>query len=83
MLRVNESVLENTSHCDLVSINVTKVYFFKKSKKMSCALGSIATLIVAIQFFAKVLPWLYENFIGPMILGPKLRLRGYGDWACK
>lgn len=53
---------------------------------MTCALAclsSISTVIVAIQFFAKVVPWLYENIIGPMILGPKLKLRDYGDWACK
>lgn len=53
---------------------------------MTCALGclsTISTVIVAIQFFAKVVPWLYENIIGPMILGPKLKLRDYGDWACK
>lgn len=50
---------------------------------MSCAFSSIATIIVAIQFFAKVVPWFYENIIGPMILGPKIKLRDYGDWACK
>lgn len=46
-------------------------------------LGPIPVIIVAIQFFAKVLPWLYQNLIGPYILGPKLKLLDYGEWACK
>lgn len=46
-------------------------------------LSTISTVIVAIQFFAKVVPWFYENIIGPMILGPKLKLLDYGEWACK
>lgn len=46
-------------------------------------LSSIAAAIVAIQFFAKVVPWLYEVVIGPYFLGPKLKLRDYGEWACK
>lgn len=53
---------------------------------MACAfgcLGSISAVIVAIQFFAKVVPWLYETIIGPYLLGPKLKLRDYGEWACK
>lgn len=57
-----------------------------KNQKMACAfgcLGSISAVIVAIQFFAKVVPWFYENIIGPMILGPKFKLRDYGEWACK
>lgn len=53
---------------------------------MACPIGCIGTIsavIVAIQFLSKVVPWLYENIIGPSILGPKLKLRNYGDWACK
>lgn len=53
---------------------------------MACAFScfsSFCSVIVAIQFFAKVVPWFYENIIGPMILGPKITLRNYGDWACK
>lgn len=45
--------------------------------------SSISAVIVAIQFFAKVVPWIYENIIGPYILGPKIKLRDYGEWACK
>lgn len=53
---------------------------------MACSYGclsSIAAVIVTIQFFAKVLPWLYENVIGPIILGQKFKLRNFGEWACK
>lgn len=53
---------------------------------MACfygCLSSISVFIVAIHFVAKVLPWFYENIIGPMILGPKIKLRDYGEWACK
>lgn len=53
---------------------------------MVCAFGclsSISTIIVAIQFFAKVVPWFYETIIGPYLLGPKLKLRDYGEWARK
>lgn len=46
-------------------------------------LSSIAAVIVAFQFLAKVVPWLYEVVIGPYFLGPKLNLRDYGEWACK
>jgi len=51
---------------------------------MACSfgcLGTISAVIVAIQFFAKVVPWLYETVIGPYLLGPKLKLRDYGEWA--
>lgn len=53
---------------------------------MACPIGCIGTIsavIVALQFLSKVVPWLYENIIGPSILGPKLKIRNYGDWACK
>ncbi|XP_031625222.1 very-long-chain 3-oxoacyl-CoA reductase-B [Contarinia nasturtii] len=51
---------------------------------MACIFGclsSIPAVILAIQFIAKALPWLYETVIGPYILGPKLKLRDYGEWA--
>lgn len=51
---------------------------------MACVFGcfsSFSAIIVAIQFFAKVVPWFYENVIGPYILGPKLKLCDYGEWA--
>lgn len=50
--------------------------------KMSCWVSTIATVIVGFQFITKVLPWIYENIIGPMILGPKINFSTYG-WACK
>lgn len=53
---------------------------------MPCMFGclnSIATIIVAVQFFAKVVPWFYEHLIGPLILGQKIKFREYGEWACK
>lgn len=53
---------------------------------MACAFGcfsSISAVIVAIQFLAKVLPWIYENIIGPSVLGPKIKYLDYGDWAGK
>lgn len=53
---------------------------------MGCPYGCIATVstvIVAIQFIAKFLPWLYQNIIGPMVLAPKVSFRDYGKWACK
>jgi len=53
----------------------------KKSEKMSCCFSTISVIIVAIQFFCKVLPWIYQNIIGPMILGPKIKIRNYGEWA--
>lgn len=50
---------------------------------MSCCFSQFAVIIVAIQFFTRTLPWIYQNIVGPMILGPKLKLREYGEWARK
>lgn len=50
---------------------------------MAWTISCIAIVIVAIQFIAKVLPWIYENIVGPWCLGPKFKLREYGEWACE
>lgn len=63
-------------------INLSRHTFIRMTCPISY-LSTISTIIVAIQFFTKVVPWFYENIIGPMILGPKLKLLDYGEWACK
>lgn len=53
---------------------------------MSCPLGwlsGISLAIVAFQIYRKCLPWLYENIFGPLVIGTKINLVDYGEWACK
>lgn len=44
-------------------------------------LSGFAFLILSFQTYRKVLPWIYENVIGPILLGSKIKLTDYGDWA--
>lgn len=53
---------------------------------MGCAFewfGSIASVLFILQLARKVFPWIYQNFIGPKVLGSNLQLKKYGEWACK
>lgn len=53
---------------------------------MACPYGvlsGISLAIVALQICRKCLPWLYENIIGPLVLGGRVNFPAYGDWACK
>lgn len=40
-------------------------------------------LIILIQLIRRVFPWLYENVIGPNVIGSKVKLKEMGEWACK
>ena len=53
---------------------------------MACCYGLIggsAALVVLIQVIRRVMPWIYENFVGPLILGSKVNPASMGKWACK
>lgn len=53
---------------------------------MACVFGyisTISTIIVIIQVWRKCFPWIFENIVGPMILGSQVNFNNYGDWACK
>ena len=46
-----------------------------------CLLGSVAISILSFQIIRKVLPWIYENIIGPKFFGPKVNIKRLGSWA--
>lgn len=46
-------------------------------------LGGLSLIIVSIQIYRKVLPWIYQNIVGPLVFGSNINLNKYGDWACK
>lgn len=43
----------------------------------------VCKLIVSVQFVRTFVPWIYTNFIGPNLFGPKIILNKMGKWACK
>lgn len=45
--------------------------------------GGLSALVVLVQIIRRVFPWLYENLIGPILLGPKVNLKDYGEWGGK
>lgn len=46
-------------------------------------ISAICKLIVSVQFVRTFIPWLYTNFIGPNLFGPKIILNKMGKWARK
>jgi len=45
--------------------------------------GITCIVIVIIQILRSVLPWIYENFLGPFLIGSSVKLKDMGEWACK
>ncbi|GAB0087133.1 very-long-chain 3-oxoacyl-CoA reductase [Sergentomyia squamirostris] len=43
--------------------------------------GGLCIVIVIIQLLRIVFPWLYENFLGPCVLGCRVKLSAMGEWA--
>lgn len=46
-------------------------------------LAMILLVFLILNFLRRSLPWLYKNFIGPVIFGPNVDFSDLGDWACK
>lgn len=46
-------------------------------------LSIILLIIIIVHFLRRSLPWLYCNFIGPVLFGPNVDFSDLGDWACK
>lgn len=45
--------------------------------------SGFSVFIVGVQIIRIVIPWIYENFIGPLVIGSKVNLKEMGHWACK
>lgn len=43
--------------------------------------GVISIVIVIIQLLRIVLPWFYETWVGPLILGNHIKFKEIGEWA--
>uniref|UniRef100_A0A1B0CXA7 17 beta-hydroxysteroid dehydrogenase type 3 n=1 Tax=Lutzomyia longipalpis TaxID=7200 RepID=A0A1B0CXA7_LUTLO len=43
--------------------------------------GVLCIIIVILQLLRIVLPWIYENFLGPCVLGCRIKLSAMGEWA--
>uniref|UniRef100_A0A1L8DYZ8 Putative 17 beta-hydroxysteroid dehydrogenase type 3 n=1 Tax=Nyssomyia neivai TaxID=330878 RepID=A0A1L8DYZ8_9DIPT len=43
--------------------------------------GVLCIIIVIIQLLRITLPWIYENFLGPCVLGCRVKLSAMGEWA--
>jgi hypothetical protein len=39
--------------------------------------------IVAFLIIKSVIPWIYENFLGPAIFGGSIKFKDFGKWARK
>lgn len=46
-----------------------------------CWFGGLAIGIFIYQLLRVVVPWIYQNFIGPHFLGPAVKLKEMGEWA--
>jgi hypothetical protein len=45
--------------------------------------GGICITLVSVQILKSVLPWIYQNFLGPMTFGSPVKLKEMGQWACE
>lgn len=43
--------------------------------------GITALVILVIQILRSVIPWFYENFLGPAIAGNRINFKELGEWA--
>lgn len=43
--------------------------------------GIVSLVIVIIQILRSVIPWFYENLIGPAVIGSRIRFKEMGEWA--
>ncbi|XP_055616640.1 very-long-chain 3-oxoacyl-CoA reductase [Toxorhynchites rutilus septentrionalis] len=43
--------------------------------------SGVCVFIVSIQLLRKVFPWIYENFVGPKLIGSGIKLKEMGEWA--
>lgn len=43
--------------------------------------GITALVIVIIQILRSVIPWIYETYIGPALLGNRIKFKEVGEWA--
>lgn len=44
-------------------------------------ISGFATVVLLVQVCRRVIPWLYENIIGPKFFGAQVKPRSMGDWA--
>lgn len=52
---------------------------------MSCVgwFSGFAVFVLIVQILRFVVPWLYENIIGPSFFGSPIKFRELGEWASK
>lgn len=53
---------------------------------MSCLVGwfsGFAVFVLIVQILRFVVPWLYENIIGPTFFGSPIKFRELGEWSGK
>lgn len=43
--------------------------------------GILSIIIVLIQILRSVIPWIYETWIGPALVGGRLKFKEFGEWA--
>ncbi|XP_058456495.1 very-long-chain 3-oxoacyl-CoA reductase [Malaya genurostris] len=43
--------------------------------------GGVCVFIVSVQLLRKVFPWIYENLLGPKLIGTGIKLKEMGQWA--
>lgn len=44
-------------------------------------ISGFATVVLLVQVCRRVIPWLYENIIGPKFFGAQVKPRTMGEWA--
>lgn len=40
-------------------------------------------MLVSLFILRKVVPWIYQNLIGPKVFGCRINVKKLGEWACK
>lgn len=50
---------------------------------VSGSVSSFAVIVLLVQVCRRVIPWLYENIIGPQVFGSQIKPRNMGEWASK
>ncbi|XP_058058613.1 very-long-chain 3-oxoacyl-CoA reductase [Anopheles bellator] len=48
---------------------------------VSGVLGSTSAVLVSLFILRKVVPWVYQNLIGPKVFGCRINLKKLGEWA--
>jgi len=76
--------LEVYARSRVIALVLFTSLFISLAEMVCCAsFTNFCIAVVSIQLVFGVFRWLYENIIGPRLIGNSTVFKSYGRWACK